>query len=80
MANAVTVNTPQQAHSLAYAMGQDAANAQMRQAGRVRWNRKDANLAAETTQRWYANFGILNASQWMPEGYEWRNGVPVKVN
>lgn len=72
MANGFKIDTPQIAHEIASGAGMDAANAQMRKAGRETWNRADYNLAAETTQRWYANFGILNAGQWMPEGYEWR--------
>lgn len=38
-------------YSLAMAAGQDAANAQMRKAGRKRWSRADWNLAAETFNR-----------------------------
>jgi hypothetical protein len=72
MANAFVVETPRMAHELASAMGKDAANNQMRKAGRDKWNRADYNLCCETVQRWYANFGILSAEQWMPEGYEWR--------
>ncbi len=34
---------------LALAAGKDAANARARKAGRKRWNRDDAVLAAETT-------------------------------
>jgi hypothetical protein len=67
----VTVTSPRMAHNLAFAMGQDAANVRMRKAGRATWNRADYNLSAEVTQKWYANFNILNADSWMPEGYEW---------
>lgn len=38
-------------YSLAMAAGQDAANAQMRKAGRKRWNLDDWNLAAATFER-----------------------------
>lgn len=72
MATGYLVKTPRMAHELAAAMGHDAANQQMRKAGRSKWNREDYNLAADTTQRWYSHFGILNAESWMPEGYEWR--------
>ncbi len=37
--------------SLARASGQDAGNAQMRKAGRTRWNEEDWNHAAETMMR-----------------------------
>lgn len=46
MATAVTLT-----RELAFASGQDAANQQMRKAGRVKWNLSDRNLAAETTNR-----------------------------
>jgi len=36
---------------LAYATGVDAANAQMRKAGRTQWNHADGYLAALTTNR-----------------------------
>jgi hypothetical protein len=36
---------------LAFASGQDAANAQMRKANRSKWNDDDAALAATTTNR-----------------------------
>lgn len=36
---------------LAFASGQDAANAQMRKANRTAWNSDDASLAAEITNR-----------------------------
>lgn len=36
---------------LAFASGQDAANAAMRKAGRTKWNLSDRNLAAATTNK-----------------------------
>lgn len=80
MANGYLVDTPELAHTLACAAGTDAANRQMRKRNanlppskrRERWNRADAALACETTQKWYRNFNILNSHQWMPEGFEWR--------
>ena len=87
MANALTVKTPRMAHELAYAMVWDAVSAAQRarmakgsKAKRVdgltplRMTRADSNLFAETVQRWYKNFNILSATQWMPEGYEWVMG------
>lgn len=38
-------------YGLAHAAGWDAANKQMREAGRTVWNEDDANLAAETMKR-----------------------------
>ncbi len=35
-------------HQTAYSLGLDAANDQMRQAGRIAWNEDDAELAAHT--------------------------------
>lgn len=72
MATGFPVTTPRLAHELAWAAGMDAANHRMQAGGRQKWNRADYNLAAETTQRWYRNFNLLNHSQWMPAGYEWR--------
>jgi hypothetical protein len=46
MATAVTLT-----RELAFASGQDAGNAQMRKAGRSRWNEADADLAAATTNK-----------------------------
>lgn len=69
--NRLNPGTPKEAHLLAAAIGRDAANSQMRHAGRTRWNRVDANLAAETMGEMYSIFGILNAWQWMPEGWVW---------
>lgn len=43
----------------------------MRKAGRTSWNRADTNVCAGATQEMYRVFNILNAEQWMPEGYEW---------
>lgn len=45
--------------TLARASGQDAGNAQMRKAGRARWNDDDWNLAAETTMRFMVLGDIL---------------------
>lgn len=38
-------------YHLAMAAGQDAANRQMRKAGRTAWSEEDYNLAAATTGR-----------------------------
>ena len=35
-------------YSIAYSLGLDAANRQMRTAGRTTWNEEDADLAAST--------------------------------
>ena len=37
--------------TLAYATGVDAGNMNMRKAGRKRWNREDAGIAADKTNR-----------------------------
>ncbi len=37
-------------YEIALAAAQDAANRQMRQAGRLEWNEDDWNLAAQTVQ------------------------------
>lgn len=80
--NGFLVDSPELAHSLAFGAGQDAANRQMRKRNdnlprsrrkeNPRWNKADAALACETTQKWYRHFNIMNSHQWMPEGYEWR--------
>lgn len=77
-------DTPREAHVLAGAIGRDAANAQMRKAGRKAWSREDANLCAHVVGEMYKEFNILNAEQWMPEGFTWgrdNNGdvVPVRA-
>lgn len=38
-------------YKIAMAAGRDAANKQMRQAGRTSWNEDDWNLAAEIVER-----------------------------
>lgn len=78
-------DTPREAHQMASAIGRDAANAQMRAAGRTAWNRDDANRAAEATQEMYRVFGILNADAWMPDGWMWApdgtgNLSPVRIH
>lgn len=79
MANRMMPDTPREAHLLASAIGRDAANQRMRKAGRKAWNRADANVCAATVQEMYQVFGILNAEQWMPEGFEWaKDGNSIK--
>lgn len=79
MANRMMPTTPREAHLLADAIGRDAANQRMRKAGRTAWNRADANLCAATVQEMYQVFGILNAEQWMPEGFKWaKDGNSIK--
>lgn len=53
---------------LAFASGADAANAQMRRAGRSAWNSEDADLAASTTNRLlvhvpFAHGGLMGLPQ-----------------
>lgn len=38
-------------YGIAYSLGLDAANRQMRLAGRIAWNEEDAHLAAATLDR-----------------------------
>ena len=60
--SAYTIRTAGHAWELAYAAGTDAANRQMRAAGRTRWNLDDRNLSAERTNRMLTSMGFLDAS------------------
>lgn len=71
MAKTLTPQTPRDAHRIAASAGRDAANRQMRAAGRSAWSRADAALAADEMMRLYRAFGLLNAEQWLPEGWTW---------
>jgi hypothetical protein len=48
--------------AIARATGWDAANRQMEQAGRTKWNRADYQLAAETFNRLFPLQGIYRTS------------------
>lgn len=52
MQNLITV-TP----AIAYAAGHDAANRQMRAAGRTKWSRDDQRVACETSARLMQQYG-----------------------
>jgi len=54
---------------LAFAAGTDAANRQMRKAGRTRWNLDDRNLAGETTVRICILAGLLHVQAYEGLGY-----------
>ena len=57
--------------SLCHAAGTDAANRQMREAGRTAWSLEDANLAVEVTMRFIVLGGFLP-----PEVYPIHTGKP----
>lgn len=57
--------------SLCHALGTDAANRQMRKAGRAAWNEDDADLAVEVTMRHVVLGGFLP-----PEVYAIHTGKP----
>ena len=54
---------------LARASGQDVGNANMRKAGRMRWNDDDWNVAAETTMRLMVLGGVLPVECYVHGGF-----------
>lgn len=96
----MTIDTPRKAHDMAYAAAWDAvSSAQRARIGKgsrakrlpigvgftpLRMTPSDRALFCDTVGRWYSNFNILNAGQWMPEGYEWQvvdgDWKPVNVS
>ena len=49
-------------HQLAYSVGLDAANRQMRKEGRTKWNKSDRDLAASEYHRVYSQQGADHAT------------------